>query len=111
MEKVKSESTEQIEFVNWMRKNYPEHRIFAIPNGGARGAATAQRLKMEGVCAGVPDLFIPSMRTFIEMKKRGKGRLSPEQMDWVDYLDDCGYRTVVAFGADEAIAHINSRFR
>jgi len=56
-----SESMEQILFVNWMRKNHKEHRIFHIPNGGARGAATAARLKNEGVTKGIPDLFCPSL--------------------------------------------------
>lgn len=93
-----SESMEQILFVNWMRKNHKEHRIFHIPNGGARGAATAARLKNEGVTKGIPDLFCPSLRLWIEMKKLDGGKVSPEQRDWIAYLQECGYEACVCNG-------------
>ena len=96
--KLMSESMEQILFVNWMRKNHKEHRIFHIPNGGARGAATAARLKQEGVTKGVPDLFIPSLRLWIEMKTLDGGKVSTEQRDWIAYLQECDYMACVCNG-------------
>lgn len=101
-EKQLSESMEQILFVNWMRKHHKEHRIFHIPNGGARGAATAARLKNEGVSKGVPDLCIPSLRLWIEMKTADGGKVSPEQRDWIAYLQEHGYMACVAAGAEQA---------
>lgn len=102
-----SESREQILFVNWMRKNYPEHKIFAIPNGGSRNPSEAQRMKMEGVTAGVPDLMIPSLRMFIEMKRLVGGKISKEQQQMIEYLRQCGYVAVVCAGAEQAKVAVN----
>lgn len=97
-----SESREQILFVNWFRKTHPDHLIFAIPNGGGRNIVTAGRLKMEGVLAGVPDLFIPSLKLWIEMKRKKGGVVSKEQKSVMNYLETVGYICYVAHGCDEA---------
>jgi len=102
-EKIKSEDMEQAEFVMWMRQTYPEHRIFAIPNGGWRSKASVMKLKATGVSPGVPDLFIPSLALFIEMKRTKGGRVSTEQTDWLRYLRSIGYKAEVCYGKDEAI--------
>lgn len=107
MEK-KSEHLEQAEFVQWMKRNHPEHRLFAIPNGGLRSKAVAMKLKIEGVSLGVPDLFVPSLKLFIEMKKAKGGVVSPEQKQWIEYLTDCGYTAVVCRGKDEAVKIVES---
>jgi hypothetical protein len=99
---VPSEHFEQREFVRWFRQGYKGVRIFAIPNGGARSMATAGRLKVEGVSPGVPDLFIPDWRLWVEMKRVKGGSLSAEQKDWIAYLEGCGYTCMVAKGADQA---------
>ncbi len=104
--KVKSEHLEQVEFVQWMRRNHPEHRIFAIANGGYRSKSVGASLKAEGVTKGVPDLMIPSLRVFIEMKKTEGSTTSIEQKDWLIYLAECGYATAVCKGKDEAVAFI-----
>jgi hypothetical protein len=103
VEKVKSEDMEQAEFVMWMRQIHPEHRIFAIPNGGWRSKATVMKLKATGVSPGVPDLFIPSLGLFIEMKRTKGGRVSTDQTDWLRYLRSIGYKAEVCYGKDEAI--------
>jgi hypothetical protein len=102
MKKMKTEHEEQREFVQWFRQSWPDVRIFAIPNGGARSKATAGRLKAEGVVSGVPDLFIPEWRMWVEMKRIKGGSLSQEQKDWIEYLKSCGYQCIVCKGADEA---------
>ena len=101
--KKRSEHVEQREFVSWVRKNYPKIKIFAIPNGGPRGIASAARLKAEGVSAGVPDLFIPALELFIEMKATG-GKTSDFQNSWLDYLEQIGYNCSVCCSKDEAVA-------
>jgi hypothetical protein len=101
--KKRSEHVEQREFVSWVRKNHPKIKIFAIPNGGLRGIASAARLKAEGVSAGVPDLFIPSLKMFIEMKIAG-GKVSDSQCEWLDYLVGAGYTCCVCYGKEEAEA-------
>jgi hypothetical protein len=94
--------------VSWFRKTFPDVRIFAIPNGGKRSKREAERLKLEGVSPGVPDLFVPQWRLWIEMKAAKGGRLSFEQSDWVDHLNDMGDRhwAYVCAGHLEAIDRV-----
>ena len=93
---------EQILFVNWMRKNYKEHRIFHIGNGGLRNKAIALKMKNLGVSAGIPDLCIPSLRMYIEMKRSDGGVVSKEQKDWIAYLASVGYSVAVCHGFEES---------
>lgn len=97
-----SEHFEQREFVSWFRKNHPGVRIFAIPNGGQRSMAAAARLKVEGVSSGVPDLFIPAWKLWVEMKRIKGGSVSAEQKDWIAYLEQVGYCAKVCKGAEDA---------
>ena len=97
-----SEHMEQVRFVSWFRKTYPQHWIFAIPNGGDRNRITAAKLKAEGVMRGVPDLFIPSMRLWVEMKRQQGGALSADQKAWRDYLIADGYQWVLGKGFEDA---------
>jgi hypothetical protein len=77
-DKPRSEHIEQREFVQWVRQMTP-YLIYAIPNGGGkRTKADGGRLKAEGVVSGMPDLHIPELRLWIEMKKKG-GTVEPEQ--------------------------------
>lgn len=99
---IPSEHAEQVTFVAWFKLTYPNVLIFAIPNGGLRNIVTAQRLKMEGVVPGVPDLFMPEWKLFIEMKKSKGGRVSTEQKNIMDYLRKYGYQAEVCNGFDEA---------
>ena len=105
---IPTEDQEQSWLVAWVRKTHPEHRIFAIPNGGLRHKRTALMLKATGATAGVPDLFIPSLRLFIEMKRQKGGTVSKEQKEWLEYLNSAGYRAVVCKGFLEARAVIES---
>ena len=100
--KVKSEHLEQAEFVSWFRKTFPEVRIFAIPNGESRSISSASRLKVEGVSAGVPDLFVPEWLLWVEMKRSQGGRVSREQKSWIDYLNIIGHCAIVCAGCSDA---------
>lgn len=64
--------------VQWIRQNTP-YLVYAIPNGGRRGLREAGRLKAEGVVAGMPDLHVPALRLWIEMKT-ATGKVSPVQL-------------------------------
>ena len=101
-EKIPSEDREQMIFVQWFRRTYPEVRIYATPNGGHRHPAVAAKMKATGVSPGVPDLFIPDWRLWVEMKRTKGGSTSAEQKDWMAYLEGCGYTCFVAKGADQA---------
>ena len=100
--KVPTEHQEQVAFIQWFRRTYPDVRIFAIPNGEARSQSAGARLKAEGVSAGVPDLFIPAWNTWIEMKRSKGGSVSEKQKDWLAYLESIGHKAFVCKGADNA---------
>jgi len=114
---MKTESQEQIEVIQWCKRNTLEHpeldMIFAIPNGGKRHIATASRMKLEGVKPGVSDLFLSVARhdlhgLYIEMKREKSGKLSTAQKDWFNKIQNQGYAAVQANGKDQAIAYIKS---
>lgn len=108
----KSEYSEQVEVMDWARKNEKKHPpleyLFHIPNGGHRSKVSAARLKRAGVKRGVPDLFLPCPRKgyhglFIEMKKTKGGNVSREQLLAHTFLNNGGYAVRVCAGADKAI--------
>lgn len=103
-----TEHAEQVAFVQWFRREYPGVLIFAIPNGGLRTKAGAEKLKMEGVTPGIPDLMVPEWSAFIEMKRVKGGSVSKEQRETLAYLEQCGYQTAVCKGALEAMEFCRS---
>jgi hypothetical protein len=109
MEPIKTEHEEQREFVRWFRQTYLGVRIFSIPNGGARSPSVAGRLKAEGVSKGVPDLYIPAWRVWVEMKRTKGGSVSPEQKDWRKYLESIGDFVIVGKGNEDAQMQIIAR--
>lgn len=99
-----SEAIEQINVVKYCA--FLKIPIFAIPNGGSRDRREAANLKMQGVKAGVPDLFIPVARgkyhgLFIEMKY-GKNKTTALQDEWLELLNKNGYCAAVCHGFDKA---------
>lgn len=100
--KSPSESEEQIGFLSWFDISFSGVRIFHIPNGGHRSISVAKKLKAEGVKAGVPDLYVPAWKLWIEMKRAKGGKLSAEQKDWIDYLTANGDTVIVGSGAKDA---------
>jgi hypothetical protein len=62
----------------------------------------AKRLKAEGVVRGIPDLFIPEWRLWVEMKRKTGSRLSTEQKSMINYLQNIGYTIIVGIGAGDA---------
>ena len=106
MEKIiPTEHAEQVALIQWWElKKLPP--IFAIPNGGHRHKATAIKLKLEGVRPGVPDLYCPELKLWIEMKRSKGGRLSEDQIDWRDHLLSIGDRWIVVKGAVDAVDQV-----
>ena len=98
---MSTEHSEQIGFLNWFRARFPSVLIFAIPNGGYRSITTAKKLKLEGVVPGIPDLFVPKWRLWIEMKNSDGGVLSKDQTNIIYYLQDIGYFVIVGNGATD----------
>ena len=106
-----SESEEQIGFLQWFEAAFPGVRIFHIPNGGHRAMTVAKKLKAEGVRPGVPDLYIPAWKIWIEMKRQKGGKVSDDQMDWYDYLTGLGDTGIIGHGARDASAKLTAILR
>ena len=102
MNRIRTEHEEQRDVVSWFRQTYRPCRIFAIPNGEQRTKTTGARLKVEGVSAGVPDLFIPYHCIWVEMKRTKGGVVSPAQRDWHEYLVSIGHKVLICYGAEDA---------
>ena len=101
------ESREQQALFEWAAYHKELKKMFHIPNGGKRNAREAARFKLEGVKAGVPDIFLPVPKKkyhglFIELKAGKKGRVTDNQNEWLAYLADKGYLTAVCYGWQEA---------
>lgn len=107
-DKCQLEHAEQVTLVNEFRKKYPGVLIFAIPNGGKRHISTAIKMKAEGVLPGIPDLFIPAWRCFVEMKKQKGGKVSPEQKSIMAELVRVGYACIVANGWEHGMKQLES---
>lgn len=99
---VSSEYMEQCGFITWWKYKFPEVLIFHIPNGEFRSPSTASRLKKAGVVPGIPDLFCPAMRLWIEIKREDGGKVSNEQKRIHQYLESIGDTVIIAHGAREA---------
>lgn len=99
---IPTEHEEQKAFVKWFRIQFPNVRIFAVPNAAIRSPETAAYCKAEGLTAGVLDLWIPEWCTAIEMKRVKGSVTSDEQHGWINYLLGIGWRAYVCKGLDEA---------
>ncbi len=105
------ESEIQQQCVQWFRLQYASLalNLFAVGNGGARGAREAAIMKGEGVTAGVADLLLlaPSAAgdfhgLCIEMKTKEKGsRQRDNQAEWQRAVERTGYKYVICRSLDE----------
>lgn len=99
---ISSEHMEQEGLVTWFRLKFPETLIFAIPNGEYRAITTAKKLRAEGVVPGIPDLYIPAWKLWIEMKRKDGGIVSNEQKRIHAYLQSIGDTVLIGNGAEDA---------
>lgn len=115
-----TEEQEQRTLCQWARMQecrWPELALmYHIPNGGSRQRIEAAKLKGLGVKSGVPDICLPVPRggqhgLYIELKRRKSGRVSPEQLQWLEALAAQGYTAAVCCGCDQAIAMIGRYLR
>lgn len=114
---IPTESEEQQAVMEWAEAasgKWPELRLlYHVPNEGRRSMATGGRLRAEGLKSGVPDLCLPSAHgeyhgLYIEMKRTKGGRATPEQKEWLEMLEEEGYKTEICNGADAAIKAIGT---
>ena len=82
-----------------------------MPLGEYRDPATAGGLQRLGAVGGWPDLqFAGPERQmfFLELKRRGSGRLSAAQEAMRDHLQACGFAYLCTDSVDEAIAALKA---
>lgn len=108
------ESLIQRACIQWFRYQFPKKIIFANANGGSRHLLEARRLKLEGVLAGVPDLFCPEPNSlfhglFIEMKTK-KGTVKPHQKQLIADLKTRNYCVEVCRSFEDFKKLIESYF-
>lgn len=85
----------------------PQWRFTHLPFGEHRNPVTAVRLKRMGVSPGWPDfIFVgPGSRVFwLELKRRGLGRMSDNQADVASHLVACGFGYLCTSDINDAVA-------
>ena len=107
MTQIPTEHQEQVQLFRWAALRPDLELLHAIPNGGERNVIVARTLKAEGVKAGVPDICLPVPRggkcgLYIELKRQKGGRVSPEQLYWLEALMREGYACAVCLGWEAA---------
>jgi hypothetical protein len=89
----------------------PRWRFTHIPLGEYRDPATAGRLQRLGVVGGWPDLQFAGpdrQMAFLELKRRGSGRLSDAQEAMRDHLVACGFDYLCTDSVDQAVAWLKA---
>ncbi len=100
-----AESNAQVAIVAFLRAALPSnYRVFAIPNGRFEAKPnTIARLKREGLTPGMPDLCIlrsDGWCAFLEVKSEA-GRMSPEQIEFSDWMASQGGCCAVVRGVGD----------
>ena len=104
---IPTEHWEQVQLFDWAAYHRELVLMYAIPNGGKRDIRVALKLKEEGVKPGVPDICLPVPRggkhgLYIELKRRKYGRVSSDQLEWLEALMRQGYECAVCCGWEAA---------
>lgn len=89
--------------------------LYAVPNGGERGKATAARMVAMGARRGYPDIGLdvacgPWHGLRIELKRtpaKGASTVGKNQREWHKKLRQNGYCVIVCYGWKHAVQCIN----
>lgn len=118
-----AEYNEQVKLFQWAHYNSAKYPCLAYMHASTagerfKGALQGYRAKMAGMRKGVPDIFLPHISQgfaglFIELKRpitkgKAKPRVTPEQKQWIDYLNGAGYYACVCYGAEQAVQVVES---
>lgn len=112
------EATQQVQLVRWLKE---KGLMFTSLNNSFFGLSMGQlmKAKAQGLKAGLPDILIvlranQSMDNrahliWAEMKPEKGGKISPEQWNWIEALNEpVDSHAVVCHGAERAKAVINN---
>lgn len=113
---IPTEEEDQIELAKILDKvkyNGRPLRWCHVPNGGKRHIGTALKMKKAGVKPGLPDILIfdpppkfidqNAKGAVIELKRLKGGKVSAEQLDWLNYFDETDWFVGTCKGLNAAI--------
>ena len=111
-----SESRLQREVVKYIQLQYPKARYCASLGGIRTSMTQAVMAKRTGYVKGFPDLFIYESRTVDGITYHGlaleiktiKGRATKEQKEWIEALNERGYKAEVVKGLPDILNLIDS---
>lgn len=104
------ERYEQMKLVALVREFHPDLLFWHTPSGELRSKKVGVTLLQMGTRPGVPDLFFPTLRYFIEMKAPGEDP-SPEQIGVMAELRANGYSCAVFVHHRAAFDYLERRIR
>ena len=101
----------QIMIVNYIKLKYPNIRYCASLGGIRTGFKQAVKGKRTGYVKGFPDIQIcePNKEyhgLFLEIKPE-KGYATKDQKQWIEDLNERGYRAVITKGFDNTVREID----
>ena len=111
-----SESRLQSEVVKYIQLQYPKARYCASLGGIRTSMTQAIMAKRTGYVKGFPDLFIYESRIVDGITYHGlaleiktiKGRATKEQKEWIEALNERGYKAVIVKGLPDILNCIDS---
>ena len=110
-----SEAWHQKQIFRWARANQIRHPELQLLNSSLNGVrlpiSLAKKMKAQGMKKGYPDIFLPVPKNnyhglFIELKKETGGKVSVDQIRWLEKLSELGYYTTVQYGYKQTIEKI-----
>ncbi len=107
MKNAPSEDSEQITFLNQLRKQKPHLAKVAvhIKNEGKRTMEQIQKDKAMGLVTGASDILIPGAPTLlIELKKRtSRAKPTDEQLEYIEDAEALGAMGFVCWGWEQGM--------
>ena len=111
-----SEERLQSEVVRYISLQYPKARYCASLGGIYTGPRQAMKAKRTGYSKGFPDLFLYESRTMDGITYHGlaleiktlKGRATIEQKEWIEALNERGFKAEVVKGLPAILKLIDS---
>lgn len=101
------ESMLQVSVIAYLRTVLPKTvRAYSSQSGMVTSKASAGRAKAEGMTAGVPDITFVRQGghiAYIELKA-DKGRLSPAQVEWLDWCAEMQIPAAICRSLDDVKA-------
>ena len=102
-----SEDRLQSEVIKYINYQYPKIRYCGSAGGVFTGITQARKMVRTGYVKGFPDLFIYEAKNgfhglAIEIKTI-KGRATKEQKEWIDDLNERGYKAKICKGLPEIL--------